>query len=151
VASAVGRISVRIFGEATPQGRDVAYHLGRALQLTNILRDIDEDAARERIYLPREALEEAGIRCDEILAALNHPAFDHACRAVARKAAQHFDEAANAMEQCNRKAIKPAHMMRDYYANLLHTMLMVGWHAPRTRVSLGKLDKLVLLFKLLLP
>ena len=61
VASAVGRLSVRVFGmEATPGG-ELAHHLGRALQLTNSLRDIDEDAAIGRVYLPREAVEAAGI------------------------------------------------------------------------------------------
>ena len=56
VASAVGRLSVRVFGMAENDGLALAYHLGRALQLTNILRDIDEDAEIGRLYLPREAL-----------------------------------------------------------------------------------------------
>ncbi len=64
VASAVGRLSVRIFGLDAERGEALAHHLGRALQLTNILRDLDEDAARGRLYLPREALEAAGIRDD---------------------------------------------------------------------------------------
>jgi phytoene synthase len=59
VASAVGRLSVRIFGLENKPGRQLAHHLGRALQLTNILRDLDEDAAAGRLYLPREALAEA--------------------------------------------------------------------------------------------
>ena len=59
VASAVGRLSVRIFGMEEKAGIALAYHLGRALQLTNILRDIDEDAAIGRLYLPREALQDA--------------------------------------------------------------------------------------------
>ncbi len=61
VASAVGRLSVRIFGLSDRNGKDLAHHLGRALQKTNILRDIDEDAAMGRLYLPRENLEAAGI------------------------------------------------------------------------------------------
>ena len=62
VASAVGRLSVRIFGVGEPDGQLLAHHLGRALQLTNILRDLDEDASIGRLYLPRELLQEAGIR-----------------------------------------------------------------------------------------
>ncbi len=62
VASAVGRLSVRIFGMDVKPGRDLAHHLGRALQLTNILRDLDEDAAVGRLYLPREALSRPGSR-----------------------------------------------------------------------------------------
>ena len=70
VASAVGRLSTPIFGMAREPGRRLAHHLGRALQLTNILRDLDDDAAIGRLYLPRENLEKAGIddhdadRCD---------------------------------------------------------------------------------------
>ena len=63
VASAVGRLSVRVFGLGEADGILLAYHLGRALQLTNILRDLDEDAAIGRLYLPREALVEAGKPC----------------------------------------------------------------------------------------
>src|ERR1700716_3801305 len=65
VASAVGRLSVRVFGLAEDDGILLAHHLGRALQLTNILRDIDEDAAIGRLYLPREALLHAGITSDD--------------------------------------------------------------------------------------
>jgi len=61
VACAVGRLSVRVFGMHGEEGASLAFHLGRALQLTNILRDLDEDAAKERLYLPREALLAAGI------------------------------------------------------------------------------------------
>ncbi|HUW81033.1 MAG TPA: squalene/phytoene synthase family protein, partial [Acidocella sp.] len=64
VASAVGRLSVRIFGDSTAAAQDVAQALGRALQLTNILRDVGEDAARGRLYLPSEYLFEAGIAPD---------------------------------------------------------------------------------------
>jgi phytoene synthase len=64
VASAVGRLSVRVFGLPEDDGIRLAYHLGRALQLTNILRDIDEDAGLGRLYLPRESLLLAGITSD---------------------------------------------------------------------------------------
>lgn len=147
VASAVGRVSVRIFGEGTEKARLVAYHLGRALQLTNILRDIDEDAARGRMYLPREAVEEAGIATDDMELILVHPALDHACRAVARRSVQHFDSAFAAMEECNVKNMKPARLMAGYYEKILHTLLLVGWQFPRERVSLGALEKISLLLK----
>src|SRR5207244_6497315 len=67
VASAVGRLSVRVFGLPEADGIALAHHLGRALQLTNILRDIDEDAALGRLYLPRESLLLAGITGDDPL------------------------------------------------------------------------------------
>ncbi|NDE90802.1 MAG: squalene synthase HpnD [Alphaproteobacteria bacterium] len=147
VASAVGRISVRIFGEASETGRDVAYHLGRALQLTNILRDIDEDALRGRLYLPREALEEAGIPLDNLAHILTHGHLDHACRAVARRAVEHFDAADEAMEKCNRTAMKPARLMGDYYEKILRALLETGWDAPRLRVRLGAFEKIGILIK----
>ena len=61
VAGAVGRLSVRAFGDCSADADEVAKRLGRALQLTNILRDLEEDAARGRLYLPREWLAEAGV------------------------------------------------------------------------------------------
>jgi len=77
VASAVGRLSVRIFGLPDEPGVALAHHLGRALQLTNILRDIDEDASIGRLYLPREALAAAGVATDEPLAAAADPGNAH--------------------------------------------------------------------------
>src|SRR4051794_9439854 len=65
VASAVGRLSVRVFGMPSGPGQELARHLGRALQLTNILRDLDEDADLGRLYLPREALQRVGIDSTE--------------------------------------------------------------------------------------
>ena len=65
VASAVGRLSIKVFGMDEGPGFELAHHLGRALQLTNILRDLDEDAAIGRLYLPREYLEAAGIATDD--------------------------------------------------------------------------------------
>lgn len=151
VASAVGRVSVRIFGENNKNGMELAHHLGRALQLTNILRDIDEDADRGRIYLPREALEEAGVSSEILDDIITHPALDLACRAVARQAAQHFDEADAALEKCDRKKVKAARLMRDYYERVLYHLLMEGWKLPRARVSLGFFDKLSLLIKAWMP
>ena len=71
VACAVGRLSVRVFGFGAQAGDALAFHLGRALQLTNILRDLDEDAAVGRLYLPREALAAARIATDDPLSAVN--------------------------------------------------------------------------------
>src|SRR5436853_7876608 len=85
VASAVGRLCVRVFGMEEKAGIALAYHLGRALQLTNILRDIDEDAAIGRLYLPREALREAGItdtRPDVVVA---DPRVGKVCEQVAAR------------------------------------------------------------------
>ncbi len=80
VASAVGRLSVRVFGMEEQDGIALAHHLGRALQLTNILRDLDEDAAIGRLYLPREALREAGITATDPADGAGEP--DRSARSV---------------------------------------------------------------------
>ena len=93
VASAVGRLSVRIFGLGAQTGEALAFHLGRALQLTNILRDVDEDAAAGRLYLPYEALAAARVPVDDPLRAVNDPKLAIACDEVVRRARRHFEEA----------------------------------------------------------
>ena len=80
VAVAVLRISVRIFGEVSPAGERVAAELGRALQLTNILRDLAEDAQRHRLYLPRELLHAHGIFATMPSWVLAQPALPDVCR-----------------------------------------------------------------------
>ena len=93
VASAVGRLSVRVFGMEEGEGIALAHHLGRALQLTNILRDLDEDAGMGRLYLPREALTAAGIAATEPAAVLAHPALATACAPIIERARADFREA----------------------------------------------------------
>ena len=90
VAVAVGRLSTRIFGMDEAPGGELAHHLGRALQLTNILRDLDEDAAIGRLYLPRELLVQAGIESTDPGAVIGDARVDQACRALAAQALDHF-------------------------------------------------------------
>src|SRR5262249_23607683 len=87
VASAVGRLSVKIFGLENKSGRQLAHHLGRALQLTNILRDVDEDAAVGRLYLPQEALAEASIDVTDPSIVLASPALGRAFAQVIERRA----------------------------------------------------------------
>src|SRR3954462_1590220 len=102
VASAVGRLCVRIFGMEEKAGIALAYHLGRALQLTNILRDIDEDAEIGRLYLPREALQEAGITSTKPDVVMADPRIGVACEQVAARAREHFAESDRIMDKCLR-------------------------------------------------
>src|SRR5882757_74740 len=90
VAGAVGRLSTRIFGMDEVPGLELAHRLGHALQLTNILRDIDEDAAIGRLYLPRELLVKAGVVTTDPIAAIGDPRIDGVCRALATQAGDHF-------------------------------------------------------------
>jgi presqualene diphosphate synthase len=136
VASAVGRLSVRIFGSDLPAADRVAWALGRALQLTNILRDLAEDAARGRLYLPREYLVEAGIETTEPAAVLRHPALGTACDRLAALADQRFAEAAAAMRECPRRAMRPAAVMGAVYRAILHRLRQRGWRDLEREVKL---------------
>ncbi len=144
VASAVGRLSVRIFGAWSADADLVADHLGRALQLTNILRDLDEDAARNRLYLPREGLLTHGITLFDIPSVLNHPGLDGVCRDLACQAVEHYRQADAAMRHCSRKAMRPARMMSAVYRATLIRLLDRGFTAPRAPVKLSKWRKLML-------
>jgi phytoene synthase len=126
VAGAVGRLSVRAFGDASPAADDVARALGRALQLTNILRDVHEDAARGRLYLPREYLDAAGVPHDP-RAALASPALPAVCVRLAALAHQNFRAADAAMASCDRRAMRPARLMGATYAAVLARLERRGW------------------------
>ncbi|HQT73802.1 MAG: squalene synthase HpnD [Acidiphilium sp. 37-67-22] len=149
VASAVGRLSIRVFGEVSAQGDRVAHHLGRALQLTNILRDVGEDAARGRIYLPREALEAAGATADPATL-LADPGLKRAMAEIAGLAEQHFSEADAAMRGCDRRAVLPARMMADAYRPLLGVMRESRFAHPERRPSLPAWRKLRLAAELVI-
>src|SRR4051812_44153676 len=99
VASAVGRLSVRIFGMPEDDGILLAYHLGRALQLTNILRDVDEDAGLGRLYLPREALLHAGITGDDPDKVIADRGLPKVCAALAARAETHFEKSDEIMKR----------------------------------------------------
>ena len=139
VASAVGRLSVRIFGMPEADGIRLAWHQGRALQLTNILRDIDEDAERGRLYLPREKLAAIGLAAPTPQAAIAHPRIGEVCAAVAREADAHYRATWEIIERSPRKATKAARLMAAAYRLYLDALLRRGWQAPRGRVKPGKL------------
>jgi phytoene synthase len=147
VASAVGHLSVHIFGDSSDPAHTVAESLGRALQLTNILRDLAEDAARRRLYLPREILDRHGIRGTEPAAVLRHPALQAACRDLAAIAEGHFREAAWAMEKCSRRAMRPAAVMAAIYRATLSALQRSGWRDPTERVGVSTSLKLWLVLR----
>jgi presqualene diphosphate synthase len=127
VAVAVGRISVRIFGEASPAGERVAAELGRALQLTNILRDLAEDAQRHRLYLPRELLHAHGIFATMPSWVLAQPALPDVCRDLAMLAEQHYAAAAEAIAACPRWTMRPAAVLLGINRAVLHELFARGW------------------------
>ena len=139
VASAVGRLSIKVFGMDEGPGFDLAHHLGRALQLTNILRDIDEDAAIGRLYLPREYLQEMDCcRSLDVQAIVNKPQIDAVCRKVAAQAHHHYDQAQRILSARPKGRIKTPRLMGAVYSQILSASEAQGFAAPRRRVSLPK-------------
>jgi squalene synthase HpnD len=138
VASAVGRLCVRVFGMQADAGTALAHHLGRALQLTNILRDLDEDAASGRLYLPREALAAAGIGSNEPALVLMNPALGAACAQMSARAWNHFREADAIMERSPRRVTRAPRLMAQAYKQILTKLVERGWSAPRDRIRLSR-------------
>ena len=138
VASAVGRLSVRIFGMDESPGETLALHLGRALQLTNILRDLDEDAGMGRLYLPRELLAQAGITSADPMEVISDPRVDHACRALAAEARKHYAAADRVMSDRPRGRLAAPRLMEKVYGRILDRTEAAGWAPPRARVKLAK-------------
>jgi len=138
VASAVGRLSIGVFGMDRDPGFRLAHHLGRALQLTNILRDLDEDAALGRLYLPREFLEGASIPLDLPAQAIAHPAIDPVCRGLAELADRHYHDADAIFRSRPRGDLRPARLMGAVYSAMLVRMKKRGWSAPRERARIAK-------------
>ncbi len=141
VAAAVGRLSVRAFGDSSAKADEVAFNLGRALQLTNILRDIAEDAGRNRLYLPREWLEAAGVPADPA-GALGSPRLPSVCERMVGEARRRFALAHDAMAHCEPRAMRPARLMGATYGALLERLVKRGWTDLDRPVSLPKWQKL---------
>lgn len=138
VASAVGRLSIKVFGMDEEPGFDLAHHLGRALQLTNIIRDLDEDAQIGRLYLPSELLDAAGIATREPGAVIASPAIDDVCRNIAALAHEHYEEAMRILSVRPRGSLRAPRLMAAVYSRILSKMESQGWAPPRSRAKLGK-------------
>jgi phytoene synthase len=139
VASAVGRLSVRVFGLPEQEGVALAHHLGRALQLTNILRDIDEDASIGRLYLPRENFLAAGILdpTPEKIVAL--PDLGAVCAPLMAQAKQHFDQADAIMAGKSRDAIRAPKVMFLAYTAIWRRLAARGFARPRGKIKTPKM------------
>ena len=147
VASAVGRLSVRVFGLAQDDGILLAHHLGRALQLTNILRDVDEDAAIGRLYLPREGLLHAGITSADPLKVISDPALPKACTPLVARARAHFEKADEVMARNSRRVVRAPKIMSKYYQAILELLVARGFESPRLPVRLNKLARIAILVR----
>jgi presqualene diphosphate synthase len=147
VASAVGRLSVRVFGLPEEDGIELAHHLGRALQLTNILRDIDEDAGLGRLYLPREALLHAGITSNDPDRVIVERALPKVCLPLAQRAKVYFDKSDEIMNRNRRRAVRAPRMMSKYYHAILDLLIARGFSAPREPVRVSKITRIAILLR----
>lgn len=145
VASAVGRLCTPVFGMTNPDGIDLAYHLGRALQLTNILRDVDEDAGIGRLYLPREELTKQNITTTDPASVLASPNLTKACLPVADRAREHFQRADGIMARWPRRIVRTPRVMGEVYKLKLDGLYQRGWAPPREDVKVGRLQLLWIL------
>jgi phytoene synthase len=147
VASAVGRLSVRVFGLPQDDGILLAHHLGRALQLTNILRDIDEDAGLGRLYLPREGLLEAGITETDPIKVAADPAVANVCVPLVALATQHFKTSDEIMARHSRRVVRAPRIMSKYYGAVLRLLIARGFAAPRASVRVSKVTRLAIILR----
>lgn len=140
VAGSVGLLAVRIFER--PEAEGFALALGEALQLTNILRDVAEDAQLGRLYLPAEALHAAGMTVHSPRAVLTHPALPQACAMVAQWAEEDFQQAEGELTRLGRARLLPAVMMMATYRRQLGRLLERGWRDPTRPPRLSSLTRL---------
>ena len=147
VAGAVGLMSVRIF-EAPREGRrELAHALGEAVQLTNVLRDLDEDAGLGRLYLPRELLQKNGVPVETPHAALRHPGLAGACDDLVAVAERRFDEAMALLAAMPRRPLRPARIILVVYRRLLQRLRQRGFTRIAEPVKLSKAEKLWLILR----
>jgi phytoene/squalene synthetase len=112
--------------------------LGRALQLTNILRDLDEDATFGRLYLPAEALRAAGITASDPATVLASAALGRVCAGVVERAREHFAQADKIMARSARRTVRAPRIMAEAYRLILDRLVARGWSHPRPAIHLPR-------------
>ena len=145
VASVVGLFSIEIFGCTNPSSKDYAVNLGYALQLTNIVRDVGEDARNGRIYLPQEDLKKFGVSEEQILQLQFDSNVDSLLQFQYDRAVQYYSAAAALLPEEDRPQLQAAEMMAQIYSEILEKIRRKHFRVFEERVSLSKLRKLVIL------
>ena len=141
VAGVVGEVAARIFGQSQPQTTGYAHTLGLALQLTNIIRDVGEDALRGRIYLPVNELQQFDVKAHEVLKRSYSGRFTELMKFQAARAHQLYDEAFAMLPAADRRTQKPGLMMASIYRTLLREIERDNFQVLHQRVSLTPLRK----------
>ena len=153
VAGVVGEVAAGIFGQTDPRTTDYAHKLGLALQLTNIIRDVGEDAVRGRVYLPIEDLQRFDVKAHELIkrGTTSDESFPQRFEALMKfqieRALKTYDEALALLPAADRQAQKPGLMMASIYRTLLHEIAREPQLVLTRRVSLTPLRKLWLAWK----
>lgn len=147
VAGAVGLLCLNIFGENNKNSRSFGVVLANAFQITNILRDIKEDSLMGRLYIPKEILQKAGIKENDIKQIIKNKKFPIACKLLAQVAESNFKIAEKKLKQCNENKLKSAILMMQTYKLLLKKLKKEGWKNIGRKVYLTKLEKITLFLK----
>jgi len=147
VASVVGILSASIFGASNPRTLEYAEKLGLAFQLTNIIRDVGEDARKGRIYLPVNELQQFGVTAADLLNARHSEKFEQLMRFQVARAQQVYNDAFALLPPEDRRAQRPGLMMAAIYRTLLDEIERDGYHVLNQRISLTPLRKLWLAWK----
>ncbi len=142
VASVVGILSAKIFGVTNPQTLEYAEKLGLAFQLTNIIRDVGEDARKGRIYLPVNELQQFNVTAADILNARHSEHFEKLMQFQAARAQKYYDEAFALLPKEDRRAQRPGLIMAAIYRAVLNEVERDGFHVLNQRISLTPIRKL---------
>ncbi|MES2116557.1 MAG: presqualene diphosphate synthase HpnD [Pseudomonadota bacterium] len=147
VASVVGILSASIFGATQPETLQYAEKLGHAFQLTNIIRDVGEDARKGRIYLPISELQQFNVTAADLLNAKHSENFEQLMKFQVARAQAAYDEAFALLPKEDRRAQRPGLMMAAIYRTLLTEVEADGYHVLKQRISLTPIRKLWLAWK----
>ena len=147
VAGVVGLLAAGIFGYRDPRTLDYAKSLGIAFQLTNIIRDVGEDARKNRIYLPMEDLKRFGVTAADILNGRQTPQFEKLLKFETKRAKGYYESALNALPAEDRRAQRPGLIMAAIYRALLEEIELDGFRVLEHRTSLTPLRKFWLAWK----
>ena len=147
VAGVVGEVAASIFGQSNPRTTEYAHKLGLAFQLTNIIRDVGEDAMRGRIYLPLNEMQQFDVKAHEIVGRNYSERFTALMKFQADRAQRLYDEALALLPPEDRRSQKPGLMMASIYRTLLREIERDGFQVLHQRVSLTPLRKFWLAWK----
>jgi len=147
VASSVGLMCRQIFGFRNESTREYAVNLGIALQLTNILRDVKEDARKGRIYIPQEDLRRFGYTEEDLFASRYTPEFVNLMRFECDRACRYFDLARAALGNEDKRSFFAARIMWSIYAHILQSIIRSNYNVFERRISISRLLKLLITFR----